>query len=68
MKKTHVVILMFALISLSGKAQQGIFDSWSIGFNAGLYGAGIQVATSLFPNLKLRVGYDYFNYSQQDVA
>jgi hypothetical protein len=68
MKKYFISILIFLFISLYGKAQQGTFDSWSIGVNAGLYGVGIQGATSLLPNLKLRAGYDYFNFTQQNVA
>lgn len=68
MKKIFVSIMMFILISLSVKAQQGAFESWSAGINAGLYGAGIQGATSLSPHFKLRAGFDYFTYNQQDVA
>ena len=68
MKKIFVSIMMFVLISLSGKAQQGAFESWSAGINAGLYGAGIQGATSLSSHFKLRAGFDYFTYNQQDVA
>jgi len=60
--------MMFVLISLSGKAQEGAFESWSAGINAGLYGAGIQGATSLSSHFKLRAGFDYFTYNQQDVA
>lgn len=68
MKKICVFIVMFALISFTGKAQQGAFDSWSAGINAGLYGVGIQGATSLSYHFKLRAGFDYFTYNQQDVA
>lgn len=68
MKKICVFIVMFALISFTGKAQQGAFDSWSAGINAGLYGVGIQGATSLSSHFKLRAGFDYFTYNQQDVA
>ncbi|MDD2314567.1 MAG: hypothetical protein WCR50_02765 [Proteiniphilum sp.] len=68
MKKIFVSIMMFVLISLSGKAQEGAFESWSAGINAGLYGAGIQGATSLSSHFKLRAGFDYFTYNQQDVA
>jgi hypothetical protein len=57
MKKYFISILIFLFISLYG-----------IGVNAGLYGVGIQGATSLLPNLKLRAGYDYFNFTQQNVA
>ena len=68
MKKIFVSMVMFVLISLSGKAQEGAFESWSAGINAGLYGAGIQGATSLSSHFKLRAGFDYFTYNQQDVA
>lgn len=68
MKKICVSIIILLFISFSGKAQQGTLDSWSVGVNAGLYGVGVQGATSLFPNLKLRAGYDYFNFTQQNVA
>lgn len=54
MKKICVSIIILLFISFSGKAQQGTLDSWSVGVNAGLYGVGVQGATSLFPNLKLR--------------
>lgn len=68
MKKLSISILAFLLVTFYGHAQQGTLDSWSVGINAGLYGAGGQVATSLFPNLKLRAGYDYLNYSAKNVA
>ncbi len=63
-----VLIVAFGLTAVSGKAQQSAFDSWSVGINAGLYGAGIQGATSLSPHFKLRAGFDYFTYNQKDVA
>ncbi|MFA7582120.1 MAG: hypothetical protein WCZ46_01095 [Proteiniphilum sp.] len=67
-RKICVLIVAFGLTAVSGKAQQSAFDSWSVGINAGLYGAGIQGATSLSPHFKLRAGFDYFTYNQKDVA
>ncbi|MCE5205918.1 MAG: hypothetical protein LLF80_07440 [Porphyromonadaceae bacterium] len=67
-RKICVSVVLLGLIVFSGIAQQSAFDSWSAGINAGLYGAGIQGATSLSPHFKLRAGYDYFTYNQKDVA
>ncbi len=67
-RKICVSIVLLGLITFSGIAQQSAFDSWSAGINAGLYGAGIQAATSLSPNFRLRAGFDYFTYNQKDVA
>lgn len=67
-KKICASIVLFVLVVFSGIAQHSAFESWSAGINAGLYGAGIQGATSLSSHFKLRAGYDYFTYNQKDVA
>lgn len=66
MKKKIVSLFVCGLIIFSSKAQGGMFENWAVGVNAGLYGVGIQGATSLTPNLKLRAGFDYlhFNYNE----
>ena len=59
-------ILLAALTIFLGKAQHMPFDSWGVGINAGLYGFGVQGATSLSPNFKLRTGIDYFTYTDKE--
>lgn len=54
------------IMVFSVNAQYSAFESWSAGINAGLYGIGVQGATSLSPNLRLRAGFDYFTYSHND--
>ena len=39
------------------------FSHWSVGINAGLYGYGLEMNTHLIPNLKLRMGFNYFGYT-----
>ena len=50
-------------MTISANAQDKLFESWSAGINAGLYGAGVQGATSINPYLKARVGFDYLGLS-----
>lgn len=59
MKKKVFSLLICSIIVFSSKAQGGMFENWAAGVNAGFYGFGIQGATSLTPNLKLRAGFDY---------
>lgn len=61
--KITLFILMLSISMLSVEAQKKAFDSWSFGINGGSYGAGVQGATTLSPNFKFRVGFDYFNYN-----
>jgi hypothetical protein len=67
-RKIHVLIGVLGLMVFTVKAQHEPFESWSAGINAGLYGGGIQGATSLSPNFTLRAGFDFFTYSKEDVA
>ena len=39
------------------------FSHWAVGINAGLYGYGLEVNTHLIPNIKLRLGFNYFRYT-----
>lgn len=60
------ILLVLSVITL--QAQDRPFTRWAAGINGGLYGAGLQAATNLSPHLRLRAGFDYFSYNQQDVA
>lgn len=66
MHKKIILLTICTVIFISSKAQGGLFENWAVGVNAGLYGGGVQVATSLSPNIKLRAGFDYlaFNYNK----
>lgn len=64
-KKSFSIFLMLSIIFFTAKAQYTPFDSWGIGVNAGLYGFGVQAATTLTPNFKLRAGIDYFSYTDK---
>jgi len=59
-----VVGFLLSVIVLFVKAQDNPFKTWAAGINAGLYGIGIQGATSVHPHLKLRSGIDFFSYTQ----
>jgi len=39
------------------------FSHWAVGINVGLYGYGLEVNTHLIPNIKLRLGFNYFGYT-----
>lgn len=66
MIKKLILLLVGSVFVLSSNAQGGMFENWAVGVNAGLYGVGVQGATSLTPNLKLRAGFDFltFKYSK----
>ena len=65
-KISFPILLLFCILTL--QAQDRAFTRWSAGINGGLYGAGLQAATNLSPHLRLRTGFDYFSYNQQNVA
>ena len=67
-KKYISIFLLLSIFVIKGSAQYVPFDSWGIGANAGLYGFGVQGATTLSPNFKLRVGVDYFSYTDKESA
>ncbi len=71
--KFKTLLLSFALLlsgAFSVNAQDahrgGFLENWSVGVDAGLYGFGGYVATSLLPNIKARVGFDYLTYTYKD--
>lgn len=66
MQKKLISLLICGIIVFSSKAQGGLFENWAVGINAGLYGGGLQVATSLTPNLKLRGGFDFMSFTYND--
>ncbi|MBK5195089.1 MAG: hypothetical protein JJE08_03525 [Proteiniphilum sp.] len=66
MQKKLIGFFLSGIILVSAKAQEGSFESWAVGINAGLYGVGVQGATSLNPHLKLRTGFDYISYTHDD--
>ena len=66
MRKIILLFFLSEIIVSSGKAQHAPFENWGVGLNAGLYGAGVQGATSLSPHFKWRAGFDYFTYRHSD--
>ena len=68
MQKKIILLFLCGIISLSSYAQSYLFEDWSVGLNSGLYGYGIQGATSLTPNLKARVGFDFMAYTYTDAV
>ncbi len=70
MKKIYFRVLfatLFCMGALTVSAKDpvplsgGLFDNFGAGIKGGiLYGAGVDAATSLHPNLKLRAGYSFF--------
>ena len=65
-RKSFSIFLLLSILYIKGNAQYVPFDSWGVGANAGLYGFGIQGATTVSPNFKLRVGIDYFSYTDKE--
>lgn len=65
-RKIFSLVLMQSIIIFTVSAQYVPFDSWGVGANAGLYGLGLQGATTLSPNFKLRAGIDYFKYTHNE--
>lgn len=67
-RKSISMFLLLSIVIFKGNAQYMPFDSWGVGVNAGLYGFGVQGATTLSPNFKLRVGVDYFSYTDRGLV
>lgn len=65
-RKFYCSLIIYVIAIFNLKAQNVPFESWAAGINAGLYGIGIQGATSLSPNFKIRIGYDYFKFINND--
>jgi hypothetical protein len=65
-QKIQLTLLLFAFSIFTLKAQDRPFQQWAAGINAGLYGAGVQAATSLHPHLRLRAGFDYLTYTHSE--
>ena len=66
MQKKLIALLVCVVITSSSYAQGKLFENWAVGLNAGLYGYGIQGATSLSPNIKARAGFDFISYTHND--
>jgi len=66
MKNIPLSFFLAGIVVFSANAQHSLFENWSAGINAGLYGIGVQGATSLSPHFKLRAGFDYFTYSHDE--
>lgn len=70
-KLTSLVLLTALLFSNLGVAEvkaqdseKGLFKNWAVGVDLlTLYGFGVYGATSITPNLKARVGFDYLGYT-----
>jgi hypothetical protein len=60
-KKLFLMTVLSLSLALAGQAQ-GVSQKLAIGVEAGLYGPGITLATSLSPNFKLKVALDRLNY------
>jgi hypothetical protein len=59
-KLSFTAVLIFSLI-FAGQAQSA-FQQLAIGVEAGTYGPGVTLATSLSPNFKLKAGLNFMNY------
>jgi hypothetical protein len=59
-KKLFLIAALICGFALAGHAQ-GVSQKLAIGVEAGTYGPGITLATSLSPNFKLKVGLDRLN-------
>ena len=66
MRKKIAALFLSGIFAISSYAQGGFLEDWAIGVNAGLYGVGVQGATSITPNLKARLGFDYLSYSYNE--
>ena len=66
MKTKSILLFACIIIATSSFAQGRLLENWAVGLNAGLYGYGIQGATSLAPNFKARIGFDYMAYTYKD--
>ena len=69
MKKAFFAVLWFLTVGVvvnNVSAQEtpvgGIFENFGVALKAGTYGIGLDVSTSLHPNIKARLGYNYFGY------
>jgi hypothetical protein len=62
-KKILLTVVLFLNFIFAGQAQKFfIFEQLAVGVEAGTYGPGITLATSLSPNFKLRAGLDLLRY------
>jgi len=70
--KTRTLLLLIAIFTTTSfyaqkPSQGGLFENFSVGVKAGiLYGPGIDFATSLHENVKLRAGYSHFGFDAMD--
>ncbi|MDR1553386.1 MAG: hypothetical protein LBS69_07990 [Prevotellaceae bacterium] len=63
-RKNQIIIAVLCCFAFSTATMaQKAFDQLAVGLEAGTYGPGITASTSLFPNFKLRGGFDIFSLS-----
>jgi len=67
-KQIFIVALVFItglstnLFSQDEPFRGGLFKNYGVAVKAGLYGYGFDLSTSLHPNIKARLGYNYYTY------
>ena len=64
--KKIILLFLCGIMVIPSYAQGMLFENWAVGLNGGLYGFGIHGATSLAPNFKARVGFDFMSYAYKD--
>ncbi|MDR0754246.1 MAG: hypothetical protein LBF04_02545 [Prevotellaceae bacterium] len=63
-RKNQIIIAIICSFAFSTATMaQKAFDQLAVGLETGTYGPGITASTSLFPNFKLRGGFDFFSFS-----
>jgi hypothetical protein len=63
-RKNQIIIAVICCFAFSTATMaQKAFDRLAVGLETGTYGPGITASTSLFPNFKLRGGFDLFSIS-----
>jgi hypothetical protein len=58
--RTSLFVFLLSVMSINA---QEAFRHWAVGIEAGTYGVGGTIATSLTKNIKLRIGVDGFGYT-----
>ena len=59
---TLILITSFSTNLFSQNESGGLFENFGVAVKAGLYGGGLDISTSLHPNIKVRVGFNYMAY------
>jgi hypothetical protein len=65
-KQLRLIALFIFLLSAGFTNAQEAFKHWAIGIDAGTYGIGASVATSISPNFKLRLGINHLGFNYKD--